>query len=154
VTTTLQLLLLGHVLGTTVLVGGAFMLQILAVLASRSAAPGDLVTLARQAAWIGPRIFLPAAALVVVTGAGLVAQLGYSFDEPFAVIGLGAILVAAVTGPAYLAPESARISGLMTAGGAAADEARARVRRLFLVSRIELVLLVLAVGAMVVKPSF
>jgi uncharacterized membrane protein len=151
--TSLQLLVLGHVLGTTVLVGGAFMLQILAVLASRSPVAADLVTLARQAAWIGPRVFLPAAGLIVVTGAGLVAQLRYSLDEPFVLIGFSVILLAAATGPAYLAPESTRISRLMTAGGAAADEAQARVRRLFLVSRIELVLLVLAVAAMVVKPS-
>jgi uncharacterized membrane protein len=152
--TSYQMLLLGHVLGATVLVGGAFMLQILAMLASRSPGPGEMVALARQAAWIGPRVFMPSALIVVATGAGLVSQLGYSFDEPFLLIGLGVILVAGATGPAYLAPESIRITRLMTAGGDATAEVRTRVRRIFVVSRIELTLLVIAVAAMVVKPSF
>lgn len=152
--TSFQLLLLGHVLATAVLVGGAFMLQVLAVLASRSPGPVEMVALARQASWIGPRVFLPSAAIVVLTGAGLASRLGYSFDEPFLLVGLGVIVATGATGPAYLAPESIRISGLIAAGGDATAEVRARVRRLFLVSRVELVLLVLAVAAMVVKPSF
>jgi uncharacterized membrane protein len=152
--TSFQLLVLGHVLGTTVLVGGAFMLQVLAMLASRSPGPDEMVALARQAAWIGPRVFLPSAAIVALTGAGLASQLGYSFDDPFLLVGLGVIVAAGATGPAYLSPESIRISRLMAAGGDATAEVRARVRRLFFVSRVELALLVLAVAAMVVKPSF
>lgn len=150
--TSLDLLVLGHVLGTVSLVGGTFMLQILAVLATRSAA-ADLVALARQAAWIGPRVFMPSALLIVATGVGMASELGYSPDEPFVLIGAGAILVAAATGPAYLAPESRRISRLVAADGEACPEARKRLRRLFLVSRVELLLLVVAIAAMVVKPS-
>lgn len=152
--TYLDLLVLGHVLGTVVLVGGTFMLQILAVLATRSAVPSDLVSLSRQAAWIGPRVFLPSGLLIVATGAGMASQLRYALDEPFVLIGLGAILVAAGTGPVYLAPESKRISRMTAAAGPACAEARRRLRRLFLVSRVELLLLVVAVAAMVVKPTF
>jgi len=152
--TLFSLLLLGHILGTVALVGGAFMLQILAVLASRSGAPAELAVLARQAAWIGPRVFLPAAVLIVISGLLMASQLGYGLDEPFLLVGLGVIGVAAVTGPAFLAPESARISRLIAAGGPGHAEARARLRRLFLVSRIELLLLVVAVAGMVLKPSF
>jgi uncharacterized membrane protein len=152
--TYLNLLLLGHILGTVALVGGAFMLQILAVLASRSPIPADLVALSRQAAWIGPRVFLPAAVIIVATGAGMASELQYALGEPFLLIGLGVIVVAAATGPAYLAPESTRISRLVADEGEACPEARARLRRLFLVSRVELLLLVVAVAAMVVKPSF
>jgi uncharacterized membrane protein len=151
--TTLNLLLLAHVLGTVVLVGGAFMLQILAVSASRSQVPGDLVALARQAAWIGPRVFLPAGALIVGSGVGMASRLQYALDEPFLLIGLGVILVAAGTGPLYLAPEAGRIDRLAAAEGEACAEVRSRLRRLFLVSRVELALLVLAVAAMVVGPS-
>jgi uncharacterized membrane protein len=151
--TSLQLLLLGHVLGAAVLVGGAFTLQVLAVLASRSPSPADLVTLARQAAWIGPRVFMPAGVVMLATGAALVSEMGYAFDEPFVLVGLAVVVAAGATGPAYLAPEAARIGRLMTAGGAP-DEVRVRVRRLFVVSRIELALFVVALAAMVVRPSF
>jgi uncharacterized membrane protein len=150
--TLLSLFLLGHILGTVALVGGAFMLQVLALLAARSGAPGELAALARQAAWIGPRVFLPAAVLIVASGAGMASELGYRLDEPFILVGLGVIGVAAMTGPAFLAPESERISRLIAAGGPDA-EVRRRLRRLFVVSRIELLLLVLAVAGMVLKPS-
>lgn len=150
--TSLQLLVLGHVLGTVSLVGGTFMLQILAVLATRSPVASDLVALARQAAWIGPRVFMPSALLIVATGVGMASQLRVALDEPFVLIGAGAILVAAATGPAFLAPESRRI-GRLVAADEASPEARRRMRRLFLVSRVELLLLVVAVAAMVVKPS-
>jgi hypothetical protein len=151
--TLLSLLLLGHILGTMALVGGAFMLQVLALLAARSAAPAELAALARQAAWIGPRVFLPAAAVIAATGAGMASELRYRLDEPFLLLGLGVIAIAAVTGPAYLAPESERISRLIAARGPGAAEVRARLRRLFLVSRVELLLLVVAVAGMVLKPS-
>jgi uncharacterized membrane protein len=151
--TSLNLLVLGHILGTVVLVGGAFMLQMLAVLAARSPAAADLAALSRQAAWIGPRVFLPAAVLIAATGAGMASRLGVALDEPFVLTGLVVIVIAAVTGPAYLAPESRRISRLLAAEGPRSAEARRRLRRLFLASRIELVLLVIAVAAMVVGPA-
>jgi uncharacterized membrane protein len=152
--TSLQLLVLGHVLGTVSLVGGTFMLQILAVLATRSPVAADLTALARQAAWIGPRVFMPSALVIVATGLGMASQLRVALNEPFVLIGAAAILFAAATGPAYLAPESRRISRLVAADGDASPEARKRLRRLFVVSRVELLLLVAAVAAMVVKPSF
>jgi uncharacterized membrane protein len=151
--TSLNLLLLGHILGTVTLVGGAFMLQVLAILAGRSASPADLVVMARSAAWVGPRVFMPAAIVVVATGAALASRLGYAFDEPFLLVGLGVVLAASATGPAYLAPEARRISRLVATNGDACPEARLRLRRLFLVSRVELALLVAAVAVMVLKPG-
>jgi len=149
----IDLFLLGHVLGTTVLVGGAFTLQILAVLASRAATAGELGALSRQAAWFGPRVFLPSGVLIAATGLELATREGYDFGQPFIVLGLAALAVAAATGPAYLAPESSRVSRLLAAEGPASAEARVRLRRLFLVSRIELAVLVIAMAAMILKPS-
>jgi uncharacterized membrane protein len=151
--TSLKLLLLGHILGTAILVGGAFMLQVLAVLAARSPTAADLAALSRQAAWIGPRVFLPAAALIAATGAGLASRLDVALGEPFVLVGLAVILVAAATGPGYLAPEARRISRLVAAQGPGSAEARRRLRRLFLASRVELLLLIVAVAAMVAGPA-
>ena len=149
----IDLFLLGHVLGTTILVGGAFTLQILAVLASRSATAADLGALSRQAAWFGPRVFLPSGVLIAATGVELATREGYDFAQPFVVLGLIALAVAAATGPAYLAPESSRVSRLLTVEGAACAEARVRLRRLFLVSRMELAVLAIAMAGMVLKPA-
>jgi uncharacterized membrane protein len=150
----IDLFLLGHVLGTTILVGGAFTLQVLAALASRSPTAADLAALSRQAAWFGPRVFLPAGVLIAATGVELATREGYDFAQPFVVLGLIALAAAAATGPAYLAPESSRVSRLLAAEGAACAEARVRLRRLFLVSRMELAVLVIAMAGMVLKPVF
>ena len=149
-----NLLLLGHILGSTALVGGTLLLQVLAVRATWPSAPRDeLLGLARQAGWVGPRVFLPASALILVTGAGLSSQLHYALDEPFVLIGLGVLLAASATGPAFLAPESRRIGRVIAERGAHCAEVERRVRRIFLVSRVELTLLLLALTAMVLRPT-
>jgi uncharacterized membrane protein len=149
-----KLLLLGHILGTVTLVGGTLMLQLLALLASRSAGSDELLTVSRQAGWIAPRVFLPAAALTAVTGVALAARSGYELDQLFLLFGFAVLVAGSAAGPLYLAPESKRISRLIATEGSACSEVGKRLRRLFLVTRIELVLLVLALAGMVLKPSF
>ena len=58
-----------------------------------------------------------------------------------------------VTGIAFLGPESKRIAVAIDAHGADSPEAVARIRRILLVSRIELVILVLIVFDTVLKPG-
>ena len=68
--------------------------------------------------------------------------------------GLIAFLASAITGAGFLGPETGRISKLAGTKGADDPEVQARISRVFLISRIELVLLVLIVLDMVVKPGF
>lgn len=149
-----KLLLLAHILGTVTLVGGTLMLQLLALLATRSAGSDELLTVSRQAGWIAPRVFLPASALTGVTGVALAAKAGYELDQLYLLLGFAALLAGSAAGPLYLAPESKRISRLIATHGSACAEVRTRLRRLFLVTRVELVMLVVALAGMVLKPSF
>ncbi len=149
-----NLLLLGHILGTVTLVGGTLMLQLLAVLASRSAGTADLMTLSHQAGWIAPRVFVPASVLTAVTGVALAGRAGYELDQLFLLFGFFVLVAGATAGPLFLAPETRRIGRLIEAEGPSCPEVRTRLGRLFLVTRIELVLLVLALAGMVLKPSF
>jgi uncharacterized membrane protein len=149
-----KLLLLGHILGTVTLVGGTLMLQLLALLATRSAGSDELLTVSRQAGWIAPRVFLPAAALTAATGVALASRSGYELDQLFLLFGFATLVAGSAAGPLYLAPESRRIGRLIATEGSAGAEVARRLRRLFLVTRIELVLLVLALAGMGLKPSF
>ena len=54
----------------------------------------------------------------------------------------------------FLGPESGRIGKLTEAHGVAHLEVQARIRRIFLVSRVELAFLIAVVCGMVIKPSF
>jgi len=149
-----DLILLVHVLGAVTLVGGAFMLQLLALLAARTGGPEDLATVSRQASWVGPRVFVPTAAITLLSGLWLASESGYSLREGFLLLGLLVIVASSAAGPLFLAPESKRISRLIAAEGVGCREVVRRLRRLFLVTRVELVLLVLALAGMVLKPSF
>jgi hypothetical protein len=56
-------------------------------------------------------------------------------------------------GAFHLNPQSAKLKKMFTTAGPGAPGAPALIRKLFLVSRIELVLLVLIVADMVLKPG-
>ncbi|MEA2269265.1 MAG: hypothetical protein QOD55_1107 [Solirubrobacteraceae bacterium] len=149
-----DLLLLGHILATVTLVGGTLMLQLLALLAARSPGSNELLTVSRQASWIAPRVFLPAAAVTMATGLALASESGYELDQLYLLFGFAVLVAGSAAGPLYLAPEAKRIGRLIAADGTAGPEVGTRLRRLFLVTRVELILLVLAVAGMVLKPSF
>ncbi len=58
-----------------------------------------------------------------------------------------------VLGAGFIGPESGRIGKLIEAEGPTAPEVQRRIKRIFLVSRIELAFLILVVLDMVVKPG-
>ncbi|MDQ3877921.1 MAG: hypothetical protein M3290_06190, partial [Actinomycetota bacterium] len=60
--------------------------------------------------------------------------------------------LSALTGMLFLGPESKRIANIVEEKGATAPEAIARIKRIFLISRIELVLLFFVIFDMVYKP--
>ena len=77
-----DLLILGHIFASATLVGGTLLLQVLALRASSPSAPrGEMLALARQAGWVGPRVFLPASAIILGTGVGLASEMQYGLDR-------------------------------------------------------------------------
>ena len=62
-------------------------------------------------------------------------------------------LLSFIAGAGYLGPESGRLSKLVDERGPDDPEYKARLSRVFVVSRIELVLLILVVLDMAVKPG-
>jgi hypothetical protein len=65
-----------------------------------------------------------------------------------------AVFVASfLAGAGFLGPETGRLGKLAEEKGADDPDVQRRIRRVFLISRIELVLLVLVVFDMVVKPG-
>lgn len=143
-----------HVLAIVVWVGGAIGLQIQAVRAERSNEPGRVATLAHESEWIGFRVFMPASLIALASGILMVAQDGgWTFGEPWILVGLGALAVSFLIGALYLGPESGRIGTLTTEHGAEHPEVQRRIRRVFAVSRAELALLVLVIADMATKPG-
>jgi uncharacterized membrane protein len=152
-TTTYQWLLTIHILAAVVWVGGAFTVQMMAIRVARDPDPGRLAGFSRDVEMVGMRVFLPASLVLLVFGFWLVHEGNWSLSEGWLTFGLIVIAISIVTGAGFLGPEAGRIARVIDAEGPASPEARRRIDRIFLVSRVELVLLVLVVIAMAAKPG-
>ena len=69
-------------------------------------------------------------------------------------VGLGVFAASFLAGAGFLGPESGRLSKLIADRGPEDPDVERRIRRILLISRIELVLLVIVVADMVVKPGY
>jgi uncharacterized membrane protein len=141
-----------HVLAAVVWVGGAAMVQVLALFALRSKLPGRKAEFAREAEWVGMKIFLPSTLLLVALGFYLVhdGHWGYHLWVILALVGFG---LSFVTGLFFLGPESGRIAKAIEAEGPDSEAVALRIKRILVVSRIEVAILVLLVFDMVIKPG-
>jgi uncharacterized membrane protein len=142
-----------HVFGAVVWVGGALATQVFGIRILRARDPVRLAGFAKDAEWIGTRVFMPASILLLAFGFVLVeeADWGYPF---WVVFGLAVLGLSVLTGMAFLGPESGRIGKLIEEHGVEYPEVQARIKRILVLSRVELVLLIAAVFDMVVKPTF
>jgi uncharacterized membrane protein len=144
-----------HVLAAVVWVGGACAVQVYALLAVRTKDPVRVAAFAGDTEFVGTRIFIPASLILLVSGLLTVHESGgaWSYRQGWVQFGLAIVLLSIVVGAGYLGPESGRIARATEAHGVASAEVQARIRRIFLVSRIELVLLLCVIFDMVVKPG-
>jgi uncharacterized membrane protein len=148
-----ELLLFVHVLTAVVWVGGALSLQVLAIRAERSADGGRVANFATEAEWVGSRVFLPSSIVLLLAGIGLTLEGDWGFTTPWVLLGLIAYGLSALTGSLFLGPESGRIGKMIADVGPQDPDVLARIKRIFLVSRIELVVLLFIVFDMTVKPG-
>ena len=78
----------------------------------------------------------------------------YEFSQTWVTLGLIAFLASALTGVGFLGPETGRLAKLAEERGPEDPELQRRIARVFLISRIELVILILIILDMVLKPGF
>jgi uncharacterized membrane protein len=148
-----EFLVFVHVLMAIVWVGGGVAIQVFALRATRS---NDSVRVARfsaDAEWIGLRVLMPASILLLASGIWAAVEGDWDFGSAWIGIGFAAAIVSFFVGMAFTGPESSRIAKLAEDHGVDHPEVARRVRRITAVSRAELVVLLVAVFAMVVKPG-
>src|SRR5215467_13127531 len=141
-----------HVTGAVLWVGGGLTLTILALRAERSSDPMEMATIARQAAFVGERVFAPIGLLVLAMGIAMVVNLNLDWGTSWIVIGLVGYAITFLTGLLFLGPQAKRIGQLIETAGAEAAETQAAIRRILLIARVDEGVLLLIVAAMVLKP--
>jgi uncharacterized membrane protein len=141
-----------HVLMAIVWVGGAVNLQIIGTRLQLANEPVQMAKFARQVEWIGTRVLTPASILIVI--AGVIMTLDrWDFEQLWIIIGIAGFLYSFINGAFFLGPGSGKTGKLMEERGAEDSQVQTNLRRLFTLSRIELVILIVVVWAMTMKPT-
>ncbi|HSO02371.1 MAG TPA: DUF2269 family protein [Gaiellaceae bacterium] len=146
-----EVLLFLHIAAAAVWLGSGFFLQMLIVRADKMDDTPLIQGLASNSAWLAQRIFIPASLVVLVVGILLTIEGPWSFGDLWIVLGLTGYAFSFLTGIGFIEPEGKRIAVAMEAGDS--ERARFHIGRINTVSRIELVVLYLVLGAMALKPT-
>src|SRR5919204_83600 len=101
---------------------------------------------------VGMRTFMPASLVLFLAAIGMMINAHWSWGQNWIVLGLIAFGLSFVIGAGFLGPESGRLAKLIASEGPESPAVKARIRRILMVSRAELVVLVTVVWNMVVKP--
>ena len=147
-------LLLGHILAAIAWVGGAITMQIMGNRLVRAESAEAVAAFSRTAEWVGSRLYMPASLAVLGFGIALVAVSdAWSIGQLWIILALVGIAISGIGGALFFGPQSKRITQAFEAEGAESERARALIRQLFVVSRIDVLILLLIVADMVLKPG-
>jgi uncharacterized membrane protein len=143
-----------HILLAVVWVGSDIAIQILVIRAKR-AGPDRMAYFATEIEWYGTRVLVPSSLALVIIGFILlhVSAGAYDLGQGWVLFGFIVWLLSASAGAFYLGPEAGRLGKLVEERGPEDSEYQHRLARTFLVSRIELLLLILVVLDMTIKPG-
>ena len=147
-------LLAFHILLAVVWVGSDVAIQIFVIRANR-AGPDRIAYFAQEIEWYGTRVLVPSSLLLVILGFILLHESSGAFDlgQGWVTFGFVVWLLSFIAGASYLGPESGRLNKMVGDRGPEDAEYQRRLGRIFMVSRIELVLLILVVLDMAIKPG-
>jgi uncharacterized membrane protein len=141
-----------HVSVAVFWVGGGLLLTVLALRAERARNPEELLSIARQAAFAGEKLFAPAGLVVLAMGITMVINDHIGFGTTWVDIGLVGYALTFTTGIAVLAPLAKKIVTLTESVGPSAPETQAAIERILLVSRFDIAVLLIVVADMLLKP--
>jgi len=141
-----------HVLAAVVWIGGGALLTVLGLVAERRNDPAELLTVARQAAMVGEKLFAPAGLVVVAMGIAMMLNTNWGWGKAWIAIGLAGYAITFVVGIGVLSPLAKRIVAVTEEKGPSHPDTLALVQRILVIARVDVAMLVLVVVDMVVKP--
>ena len=141
-----------HVVMAVFWVGGGLLLTILGLRAESMDDPGEMATLARQAAFVGERLFAPAGLVVFLMGIAMMINTDWGWGKFWVIVGLIGYVSTFVTGIGVLSPLAKKVHQLLETQGPDSPETQAAIKRILLIARVDVAVLLLVVADMVTKP--
>ncbi|SRR6266487_628278 len=141
-----------HIVLAVFWVGGGLTLTILGLRAESLDDPAEIATLARQAAFVGEKLFAPAGLVVLLMGIAMVINGHLGWDHFWVIAALIGYAATFATGVGVLSPLAKKVDVLIAERGAEAAETQAAIQKILLVARVDVAVLLLVVIDMVAKP--
>ncbi len=141
-----------HVVVAVFWVGGGLLLVTLAFRAQRSSDPNEIVSIARQAAFAGEKLFAPAGLVVLAMGIAMMVNTSWGWGHFWVIVGLLGYAATFSVGIGVLSPLAKQITQAAEEKGPTAPETLALIDRILLVARFDIAVLVLVIVDMVTKP--
>jgi uncharacterized membrane protein len=142
-----------HVAAAAVWVGGAAMIQALAFRIVRTGDGKRQADFAKDTEIVSMRVFIPSTWILLLAGVAMMINLDWPWGQNWIVFALIAFAVSFAVGAGFLGPEAGRIAQVIEREGPDSRAAQARIRRILMISRCELVVLLTVAVNMVVKPT-
>jgi uncharacterized membrane protein len=146
-------LLAVHIIAAVIWVGGALSIQVLGTRISRTDDAVRMAAFARDAEWVGTRIFAPTSGILLLAGIFLVTEGGWGFESLWIIFGILAFLYSFISGAFFIGPASKKLAEALDQRGPEDAGVQANIQRILMISRIELVILFLIVIDMAIKPG-
>jgi uncharacterized membrane protein len=135
-------------------VGGVVLSQVQGAWVNKKNDPHDSLSFMAFQAYLGKRYFMPLAITVVAAGVAMVLDAeAWGFGDTWILIGIALYVLSVVMGAGFLGPQSEKVTEALAAGGPPDTALQATIDRIVLVSRVDLVVLILVVADMVIKPG-
>jgi hypothetical protein len=148
-----DLLLTAHTLAAMAWIGSGFLLLLLTNRAARRPDGEALGRIIDDTAFLGARLFMPAALLTFAMGLALTIDGPWSLGHLWIVLGLAGFFTTFITGALVLKPRGDRIAELRRRDGRMSPEANFVARRMLALGRTDYVVLCLVVADMAIKPT-
>jgi uncharacterized membrane protein len=141
-----------HVLGAVIWVGGGVSIMIHAIRGQRAYKPEDIVTVAKQAAFMGEKVFAPVGLVTFLMGIAMMINTSLGWGHFWIVAGLIGYASTFIVGIAILSPMAKKIDESAEKNGPTHPETIALIERIMLIARFDVAVLMLVVLDMVTKP--
>ncbi len=141
-----------HVLFAVIWVGGGVSLMIHAIRAQTAHDPEGIVTVAKQAAFMGEKVFAPVGLVTFLMGIAMMINTSWGWGHFWIIAGLIGYASTFIVGIALLSPLAKKVDESAEKNGATHPETLALIERVMLIARFDVAVLMIVIVDMVTKP--